>query len=268
MSATAPQVIGGAGIDLPRSTGPWPSLSAQRGLIGAVALIAIWEGTARFLELPVYLLPSVSRILATIWAQRLALLGGAATTLAEALMGYLAGAVIGIGGALAVTAVPRARRIVLPAATAFNSVPVIAWSPLVLLWFGTGMSSKVVMVALAISFTLFLSALAGLDRVDPRTANLMRSFGAGRLSLMWRLRLPTALPLIFAGLRVATARSVLIAVVTEMLGANGGLGQLIYQSVVQIDFVGVWSAVFVASAASLAFFGAVGLLERKLIFWK
>jgi len=138
----------------------------------------------------------------------------------------------------------------------------------VLLWFGMGMSSKVVMVALAISFTVFLSALSGFDRVDRRTVDVMRSFGATRLGIMWRLRLPTALPLIFAGLRVATARSVLIAVITEMLGATAGLGLLIFQAVVQVDFVQVWGAVFVASALSLAFFGVVSFAERRLIFWK
>jgi NitT/TauT family transport system permease protein len=72
----------------------------------------------------------------------------------------------------------------------------------------------------------------------------------------------------FAGLRVATARSVLVAVITEMLGANAGLGLLIYQAVVQVDFVQVWGAVFVASAASLVFFGLVSLAERRLVFWK
>ena len=243
-------------------------LSAQRGILGALALIVIWEGVARGMQLPSYTLPAISQILGSIWDERGSLLNHAGVTLAEALMGYGLGAFIGIGAAVLVTMLPRLRGVVLPAATAFNSVPVIAWSPLVLLWFGMGMSSKVVMVAMAIAFTLFLSALSGLDRVDKRSVDLMRSFGAGRLTILWRLRLPTALPLIFAGLRVATARSVLIAVITEMLGAHAGLGLLIYQAVVQVDFVQVWGAVFAASALSLSFFGLVSLAERKLVFWK
>ncbi|MBY4594709.1 ABC transporter permease [Ottowia caeni] len=243
-------------------------LSAQRGIMGAVVLIALWEGVARGMHLPSYTLPAISQILASIWNERGSLLNHAGITLAEALMGYGLGAFIGIGAAVLVTMVPRLRGVVLPAATAFNSVPVIAWSPLVLLWFGMGMTSKVVMVAMAIAFTLFLSALSGLDRVDKRSVDLMRSFGAGRLTILWRLRLPTALPLIFAGLRVATARSVLIAVITEMLGAHAGLGLLIYQAVVQVDFVQVWGAVFAASVLSLTFFGLMSLAERKLVFWK
>ena len=131
-----------------------------------------------------------------------------------------------------------------------------------------GISSKIVMVALAVSFTVFLSTLAGIDRVDRRSVDLMRSFGAGRLAILWRLRLPTALPLMAAGMRVSTVRSIIVAIVTEMLGAYGGLGWVIFQAVLQIDFVQVWSAIFVASAASLLFFGLIGFAERKIIFWK
>lgn len=243
------------------------SPAAQRGMLGALLLLGTWELVARGLDLPSYSLPAVTQVLASIWAQQGTLLKAAWVTLAEALAGYALGAGIGMGTAVLVTMVPRLRPLVLPVATAINSVPVVAWSPLVLLWFGMGMGSKIVMVALAISFTLFLSTLAGLDRVDPRSVNLMRSFGAGRITILWRLRLPTALPLMFAGLRVATARSVLVAVVTEMLGAHDGLGMQIYKAVVSVDFVQVWGAVFVASALSLSFFGLVSLAERKLIFW-
>ncbi|MGX7706595.1 ABC transporter permease [Methylobacterium sp. Gmos1] len=240
----------------------------QRGILGALMLIGLWEGVARGFSLPAYVLPAMSDVLLGAWRQR-AMLGEAASyTLCEALLGYALGALLGIGLAVALILLPRARGFVVAAVTAVNSVPVVAYSPLILLWFGIGIASKVVMVALAVSFTLFLSTLAGLDRVDRRSIDLMRSFGAGRLALLWRLRLPTALPLILAGLRVSTVRSVIVAIVTEMLGAYGGLGWVIYQAVLQIDFVQVWSAIVVASVASLAFFGLVGLAERRLLFWR
>jgi NitT/TauT family transport system permease protein len=244
-----------------------PPLAVQRGTLGAVLLIACWEGLARGLHLPAYVLPAVSEILAAVWS-KWALLGNAAGyTLLEALLGYGIGCLIGIGLAVAITMVPALRGVILPVATAINSVPVVGYSPLILLWFGIGVVSKVVMVAMTVSFTVFLSTLAGLDRVDRRAVDLMRSFGSGRLSTLWRLQLPTALPLLLAGMRVSTVRSVIVAIVTEMLGAYGGLGWVIYQAVLQIDFVQVWSAIFVASVASLAFFGLVGFLERKVLFW-
>src|SRR5882757_4337184 len=247
---------------------PSPSLAVQRGVLGAVLLVVCWEGLARGLHLPSYVLPAVSEILAGIWSKR-ALLGEAASyTLLEALAGYGLGCLIGIGLAVAITMLPPLRAVILPAATAINSVPVVAYSPLILLWFGIGVASKMVMVAMAVSFTVFLSTLAGLDRVDRRAIDLMRSFGAGRLNILWRLRLPTALPLLLARMRVSTVRSVIVAIITEMLGAYGGLGWVIYQAVLQIDFVQVWAAIFVASAASLSFFGLIGFLERKILFWK
>jgi len=244
-----------------------PSLAVQRGILGAVLLIALWEGLARGLHLPSYVLPAVSEILQGIWTQRAGLGMAAGYTLLEALSGYVLGCAIGISLAVAITMVPWLRAAILPAATAINSVPVVGYSPLILLWFGIGIASKMVMVAIAVSFTVFLSTLAGFDRVDRRAIDLMRSFGASRFAILWRLRLPTALPLMLAGMRVSTVRSVIVAIVTEMLGAYGGLGWVIYQAVLKIDFVQVWSAIFVASAASLAFFGLIGFLERRILFW-
>lgn len=244
------------------------SRTAARGVAGALLLVALWEGAARGLHLPDYILPAFSLILASVWDQRQPLLAAGWVTLREALAGYALGSLAGIGMAVLLTALPWTRRPVMPVLLAVNSVPVAAYSPLVLLWFGLGMSSKVVMVALAVGFTVFLSALAGFDRVDPRAVSLLRSFGAGRLAVLWRLRLPAALPLIAAGMRVATVRSLIVAIVTEMLGAYGGLGWIIYKAVVGIDFVQVWSAIFVASVISLAFFGLIGAAERRIVFWR
>lgn len=245
-----------------------PSLAVQRGILGAALLILCWEGAARGFQLPSYTLPAISDILSSTFTKRKILMDAAIFTVSEAVLGYILGCVIGIALAVLITMAPLTRGFVLPAATAINSVPVVSYSPLILLWLGMGISSKVVMVAIAVSFTVFLSTLAGLDRVDRRSIDLMRSFGAGRLAILWRLRLPTALPLMAAGMRVSTVRSILVAIVTEMLGAYGGLGWVIYQAVLQIDFVQVWSAIFVASAASLLFFGLIGFAERKIIFWK
>lgn len=244
------------------------SRTAARGLFGAVLLVALWEVVARGFHLPAYTLPAFSDVLVSAWEQRVLLLRAGGVTAIEALAGYAIGSLIGVGFAVLLVVLPWTRRGVMPGLLAINSVPVVAYSPLVLLWFGLGLSSKIVMVALAVGFTVFLSALAGFDRVDRRSVGLLRSFGAGPFGILWRLQLPTALPLIAAGMRVATVRSLIVAIVTEMLGAYGGLGWIIYQAVVQIDFVQVWSAIFVASAISLAFFGLIGAAERRIVFWR
>jgi NitT/TauT family transport system permease protein len=97
---------------------------------------------------------------------------------------------------------------------------------------------------------------------------LLRSFGAGPLGVLWRLRLPTALPAIMVGLRVSTVRSMIVAIVTEMLGSQKGLGWTIFEAVLQIDFLRVWAAIMVASLISLGFFATVSVLERRVVFWR
>jgi len=238
------------------------------GLAGAVLLVVIWEGAVRLFQLPAYVLPGISEILKSVVDQQSILIEAARITFMEALGGYVIGSIGGILLAVLLTLQPTLKRWCLPAAIAINSVPVVAYAPLILLWCGMGMESKIVMASLAVGFTVFLSAMTGLDQANQKSIDLLRSFGASKLALIWRLRLPAALPLIASAMRVSTTRSIIVAIVTEMLGAYGGLGWVIYQAVLQIDFVQVWSAIFVASAISLAFFGVVSAAEKKVIFWK
>jgi NitT/TauT family transport system permease protein len=239
-----------------------------RGLLGAALLFGAWEAAVRLFAVPEYILPPVSGILATTVEHRVALAQAAAMTLFEAVSGFVIGSAIGVLLAVLLVLTPPARRMLLPLLVAVNSVPVVAYAPLALLWFGAGPLSKVVMVAFVVGFTVFLNALDGLERVDPAAVNLMRSFGAGRFGVLLRLRLPSALPAIATGMRVSTVRAMIVAIVTEMLGARIGLGWTIYEAVLQIDFLRVWAAILVASVASLALFGLVSWGERRLVFWR
>lgn len=240
----------------------------RRAAMGLAGIALLWEGLVRALDLPAYVMPTVSAVLEAMWSQRTVLAGNAWTTLLEAVSGFAIGSIVGVLIAVFIVSMPWLRRVVLPVLMAINSVPVVAYAPLVLLWFGVGVESKIVMVALAVGFTVMLHAISGLDQVDPKAVALLRSFGADRASVLWRLKLPTAAPLIATGMRVATVRSMIIAIVTEMLGSASGLGWTIYQGVLQIDFVQVWSGIFVASAISLLLFTLAAALERRLIFWK
>ena len=238
------------------------------GVGGTALVLVVWECAVRALHLPAYLLPPVSEILLTIVQSRVLLAGDAVVTAGESVGGFALGSAIGVALAVVLVLVPVLRRVLVPLLVAVNSVPVVAYAPLALLWFGNGAGSKLVMVTFVAGFTVFIAALSGFERVDPAAVNLLRSFGAGRLGVLWRLQIPTALPLIVAGMRVATVRSVIVAIVTEMLGAYRGLGWTIYQAVLQIDFLRVWAAIAVASAISLIFFGLVGAAGRRVVFWR
>jgi NitT/TauT family transport system permease protein len=98
--------------------------------------------------------------------------------------------------------------------------------------------------------------------------NLLRSFGAGHLSLLWRLQLPAAMPSIATGLRIGLARSTIAVIVAEMLGAYGGIGQIVYRATAEMDSQTVWSAILVSSLTSLALYGLLVLIDRRLIWWR
>lgn len=239
-----------------------------RAAFSLIGFLLIWEMVVRALALPGYVLPTVSAILEQLWRQQQPLIAAAMTTSQQALLGFGIGATVGVALAVALTFTGRLRDALLSIVVAINIVPMIAYAPLVVLWFGVGMESKVIIVACEVGFTVLLGTLDGLNRVDKRSVDLLRSFGAGPFELIRKLRLPSALPSILTALKLSTVRSIIATIVVEMLGAYQGLGWTIFQSVVMSDFLTVWAAILVASLLSLAFFGLLAWLERRLVFWQ
>jgi NitT/TauT family transport system permease protein len=238
------------------------------GMAGIVLLMVVWEVTVVAFGIPPYVLPSMSGILATTVADWRILVAAAAMTVFEVVTGLGLGTLIGVAIAIFLVIVPRAKALVLPPLVAINSVPSVAYAPLAQLWFGVGPEGKIFMVAFVVSYTILLNTLDGLERVDSAAVNLLRSFGAGKGAILWRLRLPSAAAATATGIRVSVVRGMIIAVVTEMLGAYRGLGWIIFQSAQQVDFLRVWAAVLATSVTSLALFAIVSAGERKLVFWR
>lgn len=238
------------------------------GVAGPLLVLVLWEALVRGLAVPTYVLPAPSAIAAQVATDLPLLLGGLGVTLGEAAAGYAIGALIALALACLFVLAPVLERVLLPVLVALNSVPVVAFAPVALLWFGMGPASKIAMVTLAVGFAVFVNAHHGLRAVDENAANLLRSFGAGPLRQMVLLRVPAALPSIMNGLRVAVVRSMIIAIVAEMIGAYKGLGWTIFEATQQVDFLRVWAAIAVASAASMAVYGLVNWLDRRLVFWR
>ncbi len=237
-------------------------------VLAALALLSLaWQVGTSLFAVPAYVLPTPSAI-AMGAVDNLALLGsGLATTLTETLLGFAAGAVLGILTAILFVLMPPVGAVLMPVAVAVNAVPSVAFVPLALIWFGVGMASKVAMATLAVSFAVLINMLAGLRKPEDAAVDLLRSFGAGRLGVLWRLRLPAAMPSLVTGLRIGLARSTIAVIVAEMLGAYTGIGQIIYQATSQIDTVTVWAAVLVASLSSLVLYGLLVMVDRKLVWW-
>lgn len=231
-------------------------------------MLVVWEILVRALGVPVFVLPAPSAIFARMLAELPALTDAALTTFMEAFVGYVIGSLIAMALAMTFVLAPWMERIALPALIAINSVPVVAFAPVALIWFGMGPASKIAMVTIAVGFAVFVNAHQGLRSVDEAAANLLRSFGAGPLRQMLLLRLPAATPYIMNGLRVAVVRSMIVAIVAEMIGAFKGLGWSIFDATNQLDFVRVWAIIAVASIVSMIWYAIVNWIDRRYVFWR
>jgi NitT/TauT family transport system permease protein len=226
-----------------------------------------WEAAVSFAKVPQYVLPSPTGIIAAAFQRFPQFADGLWITTFEALSGFAVGSAIGLILACLFLLSPVLRALLLPLIVALNNVPSIAFVPLALLWFGMGPASKIAISALAVSFAVLLAALEGFSRTEDGQVSLLRSFGAGPFAILWRLRLPAAMPSIVTGLRIGLARSTITVIVAEMMGAYKGIGQIVYRATAEMDSLTVWAAILVSSATSLALYGLLVLIDRRLVWW-
>ncbi|WP_157811231.1 ABC transporter permease [Microbacterium lacus] len=188
-------------------------------------------------------------------------------TLEETLLGFL----IGAGGGLiigAVTGTFRSFRTAFwPFIVAFQNMPRIALAPLLLTWFGFGITSKVVMAALICFFPVVINTVAGIAAVDDNAKTLFRSLGATKSQTFFRLTMPSAAAIAFAGVKTALTLALLGAIVAEFVGASEGLGVLIKELNFQLEVAMAFAVVVFLSAIGLALYGLIELVERRLITW-
>jgi NitT/TauT family transport system permease protein len=236
-------------------------------IIALLVLFGAWQGGTVLLGVPDYVLPRPLDIVGAMIDRRALIADALRISGTETIVGFLIGAALGVALAVLLILTPPLEPVVLPIAVAINAVPAVAFVPLTLIWFGLGMASKIAMAVLAVSFIVFVNALSGLKRPEQGHIDLMRAFGSGPIGILWRLRLPAAAPSIITGLRIGLGRSTIAVIVAEMLGAYGGIGQIVYQSTAQVDYLGVWSAVIAAMLGSLALYGVLVVTDRKLVWW-
>lgn len=242
-----------------------------RGMLlpaGAVVAVLVgWEAVVTALRLAPYLLPPPTAIAAKFWAERTVLTSALGTTMMEALLGYLLGNAVGFGLAVLFFYRPRWQRLAMTPIVASNSVPSVAFAPVVIIWFGLGMTAKILLVAFVACFLCLQAQLQGLRQCDSQAVNVLRSFGAGEWKIFWTLRLPASLPHLFTALRVGSVRSVIIAIVAEMLGSYQGVGWIIFETTASMDYLRLWAAVMSASVAGVAFFALVSAIEHRALWW-
>jgi putative hydroxymethylpyrimidine transport system permease protein len=237
-------------------------------LLGAWELAAQWDVIANALNIQDFLVPAPSDIAKSLWDDRSLLASNGWVTLKEVLIGFAIATVAGVGFAVLIHLSETARRAVYPLLIGSQTIPIVVLAPILVVWFGFGLTPKLVIVALICFFPITVNTLDGLRSVDPDLTKMMRALGAGRLQRLWRAEAPTALPYAFSGARVAITVSVIGAVFAEYVGSSEGLGHLINLAQAQLLTARAFAAVVVLSAMALGLFALVTLIERRVVTWE
>lgn len=246
----------------------WVSVTVL-GLIG----LGIWQLIVSMELVARILLPGPIDTGREIWATGGQIINGGHVfealwiTTQEVIWGFLAAAVFGFALGVLVGETQLGRRAVMPYLVAFNALPKVAFAPVFVAWWGFGMESKIAMALFIAFFPVIVDTAAGLASAERDPLMLFESMGASRWQTLWKLKLPHALPFIFAGLKTASVFAVVGAVVGEYLGGGSGLGELIRLSSQYLNLARVFALIFYLGIIGIVLFGIVGWLERKIVFW-
>ncbi len=232
-----------------------------------VVLGFIWEYSVIFFEIKSYLLPTLSDIFRELWVSRSLLWSQTLVTLNEVLLGFAYAVVLGVPIAAAIYFIPIARRTIYPLMIALQSIPKVGLAPIIIVWFGYGLSSKVIMAFLFAFFPIVISTLGGLGTTPEHLIEHFQALRASAWTTFWKLRVPSALPNFVDGCKVAMPLAVIGAVVGEFVGSNDGLGNLILLATGSANSTLTFASLFAVTALSLFLFFLIELLGR-LVWWR
>jgi NitT/TauT family transport system permease protein len=234
-----------------------------------VVIVGFWEGIVRLFGISPFVMPAPSAIAARFVDMIVTgeVLPHFIATLTSILTGLAAGAVAGLVCGSVIATVPLLDRLIYPYLVALQTVPKIAVAPLFIMWFGYGILSKIIITALLCFFPILVSVIAGFRSVDHNQLEMMRAFGATRVQTLRRLRIPSALVIIFAGLEIASVLAVIGAVVGEFVGAQVGLGYLITSLNFNLDVAGMFAVLIFLAIIGLTLHGIVKFTKARLVFW-
>lgn len=229
------------------------------------ALLLSWEAGVRFFSIPSLILPAPTEILQNLIAKRSLYLQFSLPTVLEILGGFALAGVLGIVLGVIVSFSSLARQAIYPLLVASQMVPKVAIAPVLIIWFGTGMEAKILISFLIAFFPIMISTMLGLEVVEADMVRLFRSMGAGPVRTFLKLRLPAAMPNIFAGLKIGMSLAVVGAIVAEFVAADRGLGYYLLYANGQLDSAGVFAALTLLTLIGIVLFYVVELFERQLI---
>jgi ABC-type nitrate/sulfonate/bicarbonate transport system permease component len=230
--------------------------------------VVAWEIGVRLDDTPRWFLPRPTDVGEELIESRALLWRHTRTTLEEVLLGYALALGLGVAVAIAIGSSRVVERALYPAIVASQAIPIIALAPILLIWFGYGLTPKIIVVVLTCFFPIAVSTVDGLRAADTDMLALLKSMGANRRQILRIVRVPAALPHVFSGARIAAAVSVIGALVGEWVGASSGLGYLMTRSASQFQTPRVFAAVLISALLGVTLFVLVGLVERAATPWR
>jgi NitT/TauT family transport system permease protein len=236
--------------------------------LGIIGLILLWWALVVIFQVKPFIAPSPWAVLQTLYVKRDVLLANLLPTAGEALGGFLLGNLVAIAVATLFVHNRRLQEIFFPVVVMFNSIPVVAKAPILVLLMGNGVEPKIAIAALVCFFPTLVNSVRGLEAVNPQAMELMRVLSASKSEIFFKLRVFSALPYLFSALRIAASMSVIGAVVGEWIGATQGIGAMIIQATYNFDSPLLYAAIVMSAALSGSFFLAIVALERAIIRWQ
>jgi putative hydroxymethylpyrimidine transport system permease protein len=242
-------------------------MTILRPLVIFVGLLAIWQGVVSVFDIAPFILPGPVSVLQVAIERYDTLLGHAWVTLTEILLGLLFGILLGASSALVMAYFRQARSWLLPVLVVSQAIPVFAFAPVLVLWFGYEIAPKVAMATLIIYFPVTAAFYDGLRRTNPGWVDLARTMGASKAAILRQIRLPAALPAFASGLRVAVAVAPIGAVVGEWVGASAGLGYYMLLMNGRVQTAAMFAALFVLAIMAVCIYFLIDAALRRLISW-
>jgi NitT/TauT family transport system permease protein len=236
-------------------------------LAGFASLVALWQAVIVAFGVRPFIAPAPLAVGKAIWENKLLLWNALQPTAGEALGGFFIGNSIGFLFATLFVHSQKIRRIYFPIIILFNTIPIIALSPVLILIFGLTVTSKIAIAAIICMFPTLVNTLRGLESVSLSEMELMKILSANRREVFFRLRLPRSMPFVFTALKITATSSVIGAIVSEWVGAERGIGMLIIQTTFDYRTELLYASIAASSALALSMFGLVTLLERYIVRW-
>ena len=234
-----------------------------------VVVLLLWEGCIRLFKVEPFIFPAPTAVLWSLWlgiasGKYVSALG---VTLTEVLTGATIGAVAGILIGIAMVSSRLAYRLVYPWIVGIQTIPKVAVAPLMLVWFGFGIESKILIVTLTSMFPVMINTIAGLQATEQDQVALVRALCGGRMQILRYVQVPAALPYIFAGLNTAIVLAVIAAIVGEFVGARAGIGYLILQANFALDLASVFALLTLLGMLGVTLSLCVRMIEDRVCFW-